>query len=138
MRKIFAPAVLFVSLLILTGMGSMGDTTPSNKIPVPEKNFSAQVVDRQGIQTTLSQFSFEGKVFLSGKRGSAHIAIPFEKISLVQMQSPEGNEVLAKVTLRDQKSVEVKLDKRAKFYGQAEFGTFQIESHGLKSISFHP
>ncbi|MBI5968321.1 MAG: hypothetical protein HY882_10760, partial [Deltaproteobacteria bacterium] len=74
----------------------------------------------------------------AAKRGSATVSIPFGKISHVQLQNQEGSETLAKVSLRDQKSIEVRLDKRSKFYGQAEFGTFQIETKDLKSISFHP
>jgi uncharacterized protein involved in tellurium resistance len=118
------------------GMGELGGAVPADKIPVPEKNFNTLVIDREGIQTALSQFSFDGKVSLGGKRGSATVAIPFEKISQVELQGQEGSEVLAKVTLLDQKSIEVKVDKRSKFYGKAEFGTFQIEIKDLKSIRF--
>jgi len=138
MKKNLASMIIFSSLLFLMGMGELGGTAPLGKIPAPEKNFTASVVDRQGVQTTLAQFSQEGKVYLAGKRGSATVSIPFGKISHVQLQNQEGSEILAKVSLRDEKSVEVKLDKRSRFYGQAEFGTFQIETKDLKSISFHP
>jgi len=138
MKKYIASMIIFSSLVFLMGMGELGGTAPVDKIPAPEKNFTASVVDRQGVQTTLSQFSQEGKVYLAAKRGSATISIPFGKISHVQLQNQEGSEISAKVSLRDQqKSIEVRLDKRSKFYGQAEFGTFQIESKDLKSISFH-
>ena len=50
----------------------------------------------------------------------------------------QGNEVLFVVGLRNQEKVEVKVDKSSKFYGKADFGTFQIESKDLKSISFQP
>jgi hypothetical protein len=119
-------------------MGELGGTAPVDKIPAPDKNFTARVVDRQGIESTLSKVSYEGKVFLVGNRGSATVTIPFEKISQLQLQSLEGSEVLAKVFLRDQKSIEIKVAKRAKFYGKAEFGTFQIEMKDLRSINFQP
>ena len=138
MRKYLASVIIFSSLLFLMGMGELGGTASLDRIPSPEKNFAALVVDRQGIQTALAQFSQEGKVYLAGKRGNATVSIPFEKISHVQLQNQEGSEILAKVSLRDHKSIEVRLDKRSKFYGQAEFGTFQIETKDLKSISFHP
>jgi len=138
MRKYFAPFVIFSSFLFLMGMGDLGGTAPVDKIPVPEKNFAVRVIDSQGIQTSLSQFSFEGKVFLAGKRGSATVTIPFEKISHLDLQGQEGNEALATVILRDQKKIEVKVDKRSKFYGKAEFGTFQIDMKDLKSVSFQP
>jgi hypothetical protein len=136
MKKYLAPVAIFSTVLFIMGMGELGGAVPADKIPVPEKNFNTLVIDREGIQTALSQFSFDGKVSLSGKRGSATVAIPFEKISQVELQGQEGSEVLAKVTLLDQKSIEVKVDKRSKFYGKAEFGTFQIEIKDLKSIRF--
>jgi len=138
MKKYLAPCLIFSSLIFLLGMGELGGTAPTDKIPVPDKNFTARVVDSQGIETTLSKFSYEGKVFLVGNRGSATVTIPFEKISQLQFQGLEGSEALAKVSLRDQKSIEIKVAKRAKFYGKAEFGTFQIEIKDLRSINFHP
>jgi len=138
MKKYLAPLFIFSSLIFLLGMGELGGTAPVDKIPAPDKNFTARVVDRQGIETALSKVSYEGNVFLIGNRGSAAVTIPFEKISQLQLQSLEGSEALVKVFLRDQKSVEIKVAKRAKFYGKAEFGTFQIEMKDLKSINFQP
>jgi hypothetical protein len=138
MKKYFAPVALFSSLLFLMGMGGLGGTAPVEKTPVPEKNFNARVLDHQGVQTSLSQVSFEGKVFLVGKRGDATVTIPFEKISQVEIKGQEGNEVLVVVALQKQEKIEVKIDKSSKFYGKADFGTFQIESKDLKSISFQP
>lgn len=138
MKKYFAPVALFSSLLFLMGMGGLGGPAPVEKTPVPEKNFNARVLDRQGVQTSLSQVSFEGKVFLVGKRGDATVTIPFEKISQVEIKGQEGNEVLVVVALQKQEKIEVKIDKSSKFYGKADFGTFQIESKDLKSISFQP
>ncbi len=138
MKNYFAPVVLFSSLLFLMGMGGLGGPAPVEKTPVPEKNFNARVLDHQGVQTSLSQVSFEGKVFLVGKRGDATVTIPFDKISQVEIKGQEGNEVLVVVALQKQEKIEVKIDKSSKFYGKADFGTFQIESKDLKSISFQP
>jgi hypothetical protein len=138
MKRFLAPMVILSSLLFLMGMGELGGSAPANKVPSPEKNFSAKVTDREGIQTSLSQFSQEGKIFLAGKRGSAAITVPFEKISQIQFQAAEGNEIPAKLTLRTQEALELKVDKRSKFYGKADFGTFQIDAKDLKAISFLP
>ncbi len=119
------------------GMGGLGGSTVE-KIPTPQKNIKGQVLDREGVKTSLSQFSMEGKVFLIGKRGDADVAIPFEDISQTLFQNPAGNDALVRVLLRDGKEVEIKIDKRSKFYGKAEFGTFLIEAKDLKSISFQP
>jgi hypothetical protein len=138
MKKCFAVMAVLFSLLFLMGMGSLGGPAPIEKIPVPEKNFNARTIDREGIQTSLSQVSFEGKVFLVGKRGDATVTIPFEKISHLDISGQQGNEVLSVVSLRNQEKIEVKVDKSSKFFGKADFGTFQIESKDLKSISFQP
>lgn len=137
MKKYIAPGIILLCFSFFMGMGGLGGgPTPIDKIPAPEKNFSAGVVDRTGVQTTLQSFSLEGKIFLAGNYGSASVAIPFEKIGEIQFQGVEGNEMGLKVILRDQKTVQVKVDKRAKFYGKTEFGTYQIETKDLKSIRF--
>jgi len=138
MKKCSAAMVVLSSLLFLMGMGGLGGPAPVEKIPVPEKNFNARTVDREGVQTSLSQVSFEGKVFLMGKRGDATVTIPFEKISNLDITGQQGNEVLSVVSLRDKGKIEIKVDKSSKFYGKADFGTFQIECKDLKSISFQP
>ena len=138
MKKCLVMIVILSSLLFLVGMGGLGGPTPVEKIPVPEKNFNARAIDREEIQTSLSQVSFEGKVFLVGKRGEATVTIPFEKISHLDISGQQGNEVLSVVSLRNQEKIEVRVDKSSKFYGKADFGTFQIECKDLKSISFQP
>jgi len=138
MKRFLAPMALLSSFLLLMGMGEMGGSAPLNKIPLPEKNFAVKVTDREGIQTSLSQFSQEGKVFLAGKRGSGAVAVPFEKISRIEFETAEGNEVPAKLTLRTRDGLDLKVDKRSKFYGKAEFGTFQIDAKDLKTIHFLP
>ncbi len=134
MKKILAPVAILFSLFFLMGMGGLGGT-PVEKVPTPDKDFHARVVDRDGIQTALFQFSQEGKTFLSGKRGEGVVAIPFDKISQVQFRA-EGKTAVAKVSLRDQNSIEIAVDGQSKFYGKADFGTFQIETKDLRSITF--
>ncbi len=137
MRRI-SGQVLLASFLFLMGMGDFGSSAPPGKVPAPEKNFKVRIVDRDGVQTSLSQFSQEGKVFFAGKRGEALVTIPFEKISQVQFEPVEGSDVRAKVSIRDAEGVEIRLDKRGKFYGKADFGTFQIEAKDVKSVTFLP
>ncbi len=137
--KRFLPSIMVLaSFLLLMGMGEMGGSAPAGKTPVPEKNFNVRVTDREGTQTALSQFSQEGKVFLAGKRGDANVTVPFEKISQIEFQALEGKETQARVSLRGQENIDLKLEKQAKFYGKADFGTFQIDAKDVKSISFLP
>jgi hypothetical protein len=138
MKIIFPWGVVILSFLFLTGMGGLGGSTPVDKTPEPSKKFTVVVVDRQGVKTTLGQFSHEGKVFITGKRGNADVTSPFEIISQVQFKGQEGNEIVAEIYLGEPKRVEIRVDKRSKFYGKAEFGTFQIEAKDLQSINFHP
>jgi hypothetical protein len=138
MKTILAPVMVLASFLLLMGMGGTGGPAEVGKIPIPEKNFNVRVTDRAGVQTSLSQFSQEGKVFLVGKRGDATVTIPFEKISQIQFETLEGNEVQAKMSLRGAETAEVKLEKPAKFYGKTDFGTFEIAAKNLKSITFLP
>jgi hypothetical protein len=138
MKRFLAPVVVLGAFLLLTGMGELGGSASVGKIPTPEKNFNVRVTDRQGIQTTLSQFSEGGKVFVAGKRGDATVAIPFEKISQIQFENSEGKEIQAKVSLRGREMVDLRVDRGAKFFGKADFGTFQIEVKDLKSITFLP
>ena len=136
MKNIFASVTVLISFWLLMGMGGLGGS--ADKIPDPSKKFTVVVVDRQGVKTTLGQFSHEGKVFIAGKRGSAEVASPFEIISQVRFKGEEGNDILAEIRMRDSKLAEIRLDKRSKFYGKAEFGTFQIEAKDLLSINFQP
>jgi len=138
MNHFITAGIMIFSLIFIMGMGDLGGTAAVNQIPSPEKNFSAQVVDREGIETSLSQFSQDGKIFVTGKRGSATVAVPFDKISWIQFQDPEKRDIPARLLLKDQSTVEMRLEKRSKFYGQAQFGTFQIEIKDVNSIRFHP
>ncbi len=138
MKKFIAAVGVMISFLFLMGMGGLGGNSPIDKIPEPKKNFSVVVIDRQGVKTSLSQFSHDGMVVITGKRGSADVAVPFEIISQVQFQGQEGNKILLEISLREPKRVEIRVDKLSKFYGKAEFGTFQIEAKDLQSINFHP
>ena len=138
MKRILAPIILLATFFLLMGMGEMGGPAEVGKIPIPEKNFNVRVTDRQGVQTSLSQFSQDGKVFFVGKRGDATVTIPFEKITQIQFETLGGKDVQAKVSLRGQETADVKVEKLAKFYGKADFGTFAIAVKDLKSISFLP
>lgn len=124
--------------LLLMGMGEMGGTAPLEKIPIPAKDFKVEIIDQIGVKTNLTKFSQEGKVVLSGMRGQAQIAIPFENISKIEFIKLEGQEVILKVSLREPKSYEIKIEKKSKFFGQADFGPLRIAGQDIKMINFLP
>jgi len=138
MKKLSALIVVVVSWFFVSGMGDLGGSAPAGKVPAPEKNFNVRILDREGVQTSLSQFSHEGKVFLTGKRGDALVTIPFEKVSQVQFEPVEGDDVRARVSIRGAEAVEIRVEKKARLYGKADFGTFQIEAKDVRSLSFLP
>ncbi len=138
MKTVLAPVMLLATLVLLMGMGGMGGPGEVGKIPMPEKNFNVRVSDREGVQTSLSQFSQEGKVFIFGKRGEATITIPFEKISQIQFETLDGKDVQAKISFRGGENADVKVEKSSKFYGKMDSGTFEIAAKNLKSISILP
>lgn len=122
--------------LLLMGMGEIGGTAPLEKIPIPAKDFKVEIIDQIGVKTNLTKFSQEGRVVLSGMRGQAQIAIPFEIISKIEFIKLEGQEVILKVFLREPKSYEIKIEKKSKFFGQADFGPLRIEVQDIKMINF--
>ena len=65
-------------------------------------------------------------------------ALPGQTAAQVQVQGVEGNNVQVKVSLRNQESLDIRIDKKAKFYGKADFGSFQIELKDLKAVNFLP
>ncbi len=137
-KKDLSFLLLGVAYLFLMGMGELGGTAPLEKIPIPAKDFKVEIVDQLGVKTNLSNFSQEGKVVLAGKRGQAQIAIPFEIISKAEFLKLEGQEVILKVSLREFKSYEIKIEKKSKFFGQADFGPLRIDAQDLKAINFLP
>ncbi|MGC8808634.1 MAG: hypothetical protein ACP5Q3_00130 [bacterium] len=138
MKNNFYLFFLGASCLLLMGMGELGGTAPLEKIPIPPKDFKVEISDQMGVKTNLSKFSQEGKVVLAGKRGQAQVAIPFEIISKIEFVKLEGQEVILKVSLREAKSYEIKIEKKSKFFGQADFGPLRIEAQDIKTINFLP
>jgi hypothetical protein len=117
-------------------MGGLGGT-PVNKIPTPERDFSATLIDKQDVVTKCKQVSREGDVFFLGKKGRGTVTIPFEKIKITEFESKKGV-VTAVIKLIDGQTIEIEMDKSQRFYGMANFGTFEIEVSDLKKVIFIP
>jgi hypothetical protein len=120
--------------LLITGMGGLGGT-PSGKIPTPEKDFSATLIDKQDVVTKCKQISRDGDVFFLGKKGKGTFTVSFEKVKIAEFQNGKGV-VIAVLKLIDGQTIEIEMDKSQKFYGNVPFGTFQIEVSDLKKITF--
>lgn len=138
MKKGLYLIALLTGFLLLTGMGGLGGT-PANKIPTPEKDFSATIIDKQDVVTKCKQVSREGDVFFLGKKGMRMrtVTIPFKKVKIAEFESRKGV-VTAVLKLIDGQTIEIEMDKSQRFYGVANFGTFQIEVTDLKKVIFIP
>jgi hypothetical protein len=127
---------LFVMLYVfLAGMGGLGGPALV-KAPEPATNYAATVTDQSDIATSLEKFSFEGRTFLSGKLGDAHISISFDKIGSIRFVLQEKM-LTAEVELKDGKTIPVVMDRGTDCYGKLEYGDFKIAVEHIKSITIH-
>jgi hypothetical protein len=113
-------------------MGVLGGETPGS-IPKPARNFAFTLVDLQGVETRLREFTIEGSLYLSGQHGKGSVTIPFERIRVVRLQA-EGQELKAQVELTDGTTATVAVDGRKRCYGRMNYGYFQIELRDLQKM----
>ena len=116
------------------GMGSSGESAPVT-VPEPETDYAVVLVDQSDVSTALEKFSCDGQVFISGKRGNAHISIPFQKISSVQFFLKDAV-LTADVKLKDEPSVTITVEKDQPCYGTLSYGSMKINMEDIKSITF--
>jgi len=127
-------AALFLLSPFLYGMGSFTGGGSPDKIPVPDKPFSAAFVDLTDIVTVCEEVSIEGKTYLEGKRGEGVLAVPFERIREVSFRLSEDR-LWGTVKTPDGAAIELALNKDQKAYGRTRFGTFQIRLASLKKMT---
>jgi len=113
-------------------MGLRGGETPGS-IPTPARNFAFTVVDLQGVETRLREFSIEGSLYLSGQHGKGTVAIPFERIRVVRFQA-QGQELQAEVELKDGTTAALAVDGRKICYGRMSYGYFQIDLRDVQKM----
>jgi hypothetical protein len=113
-------------------MGVLGGGAPG-AIPKPAQNFAFTLVDLQGVETQLREFSIDGSLYLSGHHGKGTVSIPFDRIRVVRLQA-EGEELQAQVELTDGTTVTVAVDGRKVCYGRTNYGYFQIELRDLQKM----
>ena len=132
----FLVAFLFFNGQIFALSGSSDD----EKIPIPSKDFSVQITDAKNIQTAANRVTWNGKIFVTAKRGDSEITIPFEKIKSINLfldKILEDGFIPANVALHNGTLIEVLLDSRGKCYGETEFGTFKLYVRNLLKVDFN-
>ncbi|MBI5598750.1 MAG: hypothetical protein HY890_03320 [Deltaproteobacteria bacterium] len=107
-------------------------------LPVPDKNFTATVVDTEGIATKCNGVSWEnGKTFFRVKRGKALVTIPFEKIKKAVFASPAGSgQVDIEIVLKSGDVLTVSVNDDVSFFGRADYGKYAISLKNIKEIMF--
>lgn len=133
MRNILTVLLIIMGWVIFAGMGR----APESEIPKPSIDFTATVVDDQGISTKCSFVTWEGQLFFIGARGKGSVSIPFEKVKKVVFigETREGKKD-AQVTMRSGEVVAVTFDDESRFYGTTSFGTYKILTKNIKEIIF--
>ena len=127
--------VLLLSVTVLLGMGSIGGV-PEGTLPDVEENFVAKIEDRDGVVTEVSQFSIDGNLYLAGARGQGQVTIQLHDLKLLVFGTVATVDVPIRCTLEDGKQIELRVRKRATFYGKGDFGVFQIQARHIKRIFF--
>jgi hypothetical protein len=127
---------MIACLPLLLGMGSQGGT-PTDKIPVPVKKFTATFVDQTDVTTQCSDVSIEGATALQGKHGEGTYTVAFENIREIVFRQHE-EKLYGQVRMADGSSIELAVSKDKKAYGLTKFGTFQIRLNNLKKMIIEP
>jgi len=136
-------SLLAAFILSFQGIGfSLGSDSGNavNQIPLPEINYSVILTDRQNVQTTAKRVSWDGKVYLQGKRGNSLTTIPFEKVNQIEVsldKTPEGGSVAAKITLKSGETIDLNIKGNSKFFGETSFGKFEIYLRDIQKILFN-
>lgn len=126
-----------LAIPFIMGMGAGSGNITSN-IPIPDKNFSATIVDSEDVTTKVSRITFDGKTYLAGIRGNTVVTIPFEKIDSIKVEKSEGNKkVKAIVTLKGDGTLNMTVEGKTPCYGSADFGNVRIEFKDIKILDIH-
>lgn len=108
--------------------GLFGGTDAPRRIPVPAREFSAQIEDTSGVRVPLTRVSFDGEVFVFGTLGKAQVTVAFEDIDEVRFQPTDDADWftgIVKTRAGDEVRVLVEYDRP--LFGRTSFGNYRIE-----------
>lgn len=124
---------LLLCTFFLLGMGNMEPTEKPGEIPLPDKDISVALSDNEGQVVNLTNFSFNGQTYLTGKMGAGQVAIPLAQIRTITL-SGEGKGTTARIEMEDRSALAVQMDKGVMAYGKMKFGTYKVAADRLKKI----
>lgn len=128
--------LLMMIALPCMGMGGLGGS-PEGTVPETDVPIRADLKDRDGISTSLNQFSMNGKTFLDTLRGQGQLTIPFQYIDTVTFSEVRDEELKVDVKLKSGNVMTLAIVSDAEFYGSTGYGAFQIKAKDVYSIDFH-
>ncbi len=136
MNRLIYLALLCLCLPLLMAMGMGGGEGPT-RIPEPDKSYKVVIVDISGQRVELSDFSLDGQVFVFGNLGDGQAAVPFEKVTRVDLVNGDKG-LIATVSLSDGRNVQLKVRPGLQAYGKASFGLYRIKMSEVSSIEIEP
>jgi len=135
MKRLSLLALLLVAALFCMGMGELG-AQPEGTVPETDVRIEAKIVDRSGVETSLNQFSMDGKTYLDALRGSGQLTIPFQQLATLTCGKVAGDEMAVQVKLKSGSVMDLAIRKRAVFYGSTGYGAFVIKARDVAKIDF--
>lgn len=135
MKRFAMMALVLVVTLFCMGMGDLGGQ-PEGTIPETDVRIEAKIVDRSGIETSLNQFSMDGKTYLDALRGNGQLTIPFQQLATLNCGKITGDELAVQVKLKSGSVMDLAIRKRAVFYGSTGYGAFVIKARDVARIEF--
>ena len=133
MLLIIAVVTLAAFGLGMEGLGGSGD----EKFPEPKLNYKAVVTDDQLVVHNAHHVSVSGDTSLSGYRGAAWLTVDFSRIKKVDIgANSEKAYMTADITLRNGKTVVLKVKKLTRCYGITDIGKMSVRMRDIKSIVF--
>ena len=135
MKRLVLLALVLIGALFCMGMGELGGQ-PEGTIPETDVRIEAKVVDRSGTETSLNQFSMDGKTYLDALRGNGQLTIPFQQLASLNCGKTTGDEMAVQVKLKSGSVMDLAIRKRALFYGSTGYGSFVIKAYDVARIDF--
>ena len=135
MKKTVCLLALVLLSFFCLGMGELGGQ-PEGSVPETDVRIEAKIVDRSGMETTLNQFSMDGKTYLDALRGSGQLTIPFQQLASLTCGKVNGDTMPVEVKLKSGAVLELSIRKRAVFYGSTGYGAFVVKARDVARIEF--
>jgi len=136
MRRELRGIYCLLLMPLLLGMGGRGGGPASDSIPRPKENYSADLLDRQGVTTRVTSLSCNGRTFFPLERGEGILMVPFGKVSRVKLDLDNSSRVDAAIQVPGVQPLEGKLPRSLLCTGATDYGNYQVEIRGLAEIIF--